>query len=216
MASATEFGYIAVEGPIGVGKTTLARRLAQSYGGRTLLETPEENPFLARFYENPRANALSTQLYFLLQRVRQIQGLRQRDLFDPVVIGDYMMDKDRLFAELNLEADEYQLYLQVFEQVVDAEAAQPDLVIYLQAPVNVLQERIANRGVPYEDGMDHHYLHRLVAAYTRFFYNYESAPLVIVNAAEIDIAYSDADYRMLFEQLQTIKKGRHYLNPLPF
>ena len=216
MSSDTEFSYIVVEGPIGVGKTTLAKRLAESYSGGTLLEAPEANPFLPRFYENPRANALSTQLYFLLQRVRQINDLQQQDMFSPVTVGDYMIEKDRLFAELNLDADEFRLYQQVYEQVVGEKPVSPDLVIYLQAPVNVLQDRIANRGIPYEDDMDQHYLHRLVSAYTRFFYNYEAAPLVIVNAAEIDIVNNETDYKLLFEQLQTIRKGRHYLNPLPF
>ena len=215
MASETEFSYIVVEGPIGVGKTTLARRLAASYGGEALLELPEENPFLPRFYENPRANALSTQLFFLLQRVQQVRSLNQADMFAPVRVADFLLEKDRLFAELTLDAEELALYEQVYAQVVGTPVA-PDLVIYLQAPVNVLQDRIAARGVPYENGMDPHYLHRLVAAYTHFFYNFEAAPLVIVNAAEIDLAHSDQDYAMLFEQLRTITKGRHYLNPLPF
>ena len=211
----TELSYIVVEGPIGVGKTTLARRLAESYGGELLLEAPEENPFLARFYENPRANALATQLYFLLQRVRQVQGLRQSDMFSPVRVADYLMDKDRLFAELTLEPDELALYRQVSAQVV-GEIVRPDLVIYLQAPVGVLRERIASRGHAYEERIDAQYLQRLVAAYTRFFYHYEDSPLVIVNAAEIDLANNDRDYELLFERLKDIRSGRHYLNPLPF
>ncbi|HSS64132.1 MAG TPA: deoxynucleoside kinase [Gammaproteobacteria bacterium] len=211
----TDLDYIVVEGPIGVGKTTLARRLAKSYGGELLLEEPDQNPFLPRFYQNPRANALSTQLYFLLQRTQQLRDLRQADMFAHVRIGDYMIEKDYLFAQLNLDRDELKLYEQVYAQVV-GETIVPDLVIYLQAPVNVLMDRIANRGVPYENAIDEEYLTRLVSAYTHFFYNFEQAPLVIVNAAEIDIANSDEDYVALFEQLQSIKKGRHYLNPLPF
>ena len=148
-----DLNYIVVEGPIGVGKTTLARRLATSFSAELLLEEPEQNPFLARFYENPRAHALSTQLYFLLQRVRQTQGLRQSDLFSRVRVADYLMDKDRLFAELTLEADELTLYRQVYAQVV-GEPLQPDLVIYLQAPVSVLQDRIANRGIAYEQAVE--------------------------------------------------------------
>ena len=213
--TSTDFNYIVVEGPIGVGKTTLARRLAASYGAEVLLEAPEENPFLPRFYENPRANALSTQLFFLLQRVRQIQGLRQRDMFRTTTVADYMIEKDRVFAKLNLDPEEYTLYEQVYAQVV-GETVKPDLIIYLQAPVNVLLDRIANRGIEYEEEMDPHYLHRLVASYTHFFYHYEDAPLIIVNAAEIDYANKDEDYEMLFEQIQTVQKGRHYLNPLPF
>ncbi len=211
----TDLDYIVVEGPIGVGKTTLARRLAKSYGGELLLEEPDQNPFLPRFYDNPRANALSTQLYFLLQRTQQIRDLHQSDMFAHVRIGDYMIEKDYLFAQLNLDAEELKLYEQVYTQIV-GETIAPDLVIYLQAPVNVLMDRIANRGVPYESAIDEGYLTRLVSAYTHFFYNFEQAPLVIVNAAEIDIANSDEDYDALFDQLQSIKKGRHYLNPLPF
>ena len=206
--------YIVVEGPIGVGKTTLARRLAESFAAELLLEEPEQNPFLARFYENPRAHALPTQLYFLLQRVRQTQGLRQSDLFSSVRVADYLMDKDRLFAELTLEADELTLYQQVYAQVV-GEPLQPDLVIYLQAPVDVLQERIASRGIAYEQALDRQFLQRLVSAYTGFFHRYEAAPLVIVNAASIDFANNDEDYQSLFDKIRDVGKGRHYLNPLP-
>ena len=215
MTQRSEFGYIVVEGPIGVGKTTLARRLAASYGGETLLEAPQDNPFLPRFYENPRAHALPTQLSFLLQRVQQMRDINQRDLFAPVRVADFMLDKDRLFAELTLDADELDLYHRVYEQLI-ADAPAPDLVIYLQAPVEVLLERVATRGVEYEDRIDARYLDRLVSAYTRFFYHYEAAPLVIVNAAAINLAEGDEDYNLLFEQLQSIRKGRHYLNPLPF
>ncbi len=211
----TDLEYIVVEGPIGVGKTTLAQRLAESYGGELLLEQPEQNPFLPRFYENPRANALSTQLYFLLQRTQQLRDIRQADMFAHVRVGDYMIEKDYLFAQLNLDPDELKLYEQVYTQIV-GNTIVPDLVIYLQAPVNVLMDRIANRGVPYEKSIDEEYLARLVSAYTHFFYNFEQAPLVIVNAAEIDIANNEEDYEELFRQLQGIRKGRHYLNPLPF
>jgi deoxyadenosine/deoxycytidine kinase len=209
----SNFGYIVVEGPIGVGKTTLARRLADSFGADLLLEEPQDNPFLSRFYENPRAHALSTQLYFLLQRARQVHGLRQADMFSRVRVGDYLMDKDRLFAELTLEPDELTLYEQVYSHVA-GESLQPDLVIYLQAPVEVLQNRIANRGIGYEQAIDGRYLQRLVSAYTRFFYHYDASPLVIINAASIDFANSDDDYQLLFDKLRDVGKGRHYLNPL--
>ena len=209
----SSFSYIVVEGPIGVGKTTLARRLADSFGAELLLEEPQDNPFLSRFYENPRAHALSTQLYFLLQRARQVHGLRQADMFSRVRVGDYLMDKDRLFAELTLEPDELTLYQQVYSHVA-GESLQPDLVIYLQAPVEVLQNRIAHRGIGYERAIDGRYLQRLVSAYTRFFYHYDASPLVIINAASIDFANSDDDYQLLFDKLRNVGKGRHYLNPL--
>ena len=212
--AARDFRYIVVEGPIGVGKTTLAKRLAGSLGGEALLEAPGDNPFLPRFYQDPRTNALPTQLSFLFQRVRQLEGTRQSDLFAPVRVGDFMIEKDRLFAELTLDADELALYRQVYERIAGA-AVTPDRVIYLQAPVDVLLARIAARGIAYEEDMDPRYLDRVVAAYTHFFHHYEAAPLVIVNAAEIDFAHGDADYAQLFDLLQSISGGRHYLNPLP-
>ena len=213
MAS-SDFRYIVVEGPIGVGKTTLARRLADSLGGEALLEAPQDNPFLPRFYENPQTHALATQLSFLIQRVRQLEGLRQRDLFTSVRVGDYMIEKDRLFAKLTLDADELALYRQVYRRIA-AQAVTPDLVIYLQAPVDVLLRRVAARGIAYEEYMDPRYLDRVATAYTQFFHHYDAAPLVIVNASEIDFAHGDADYEHLFGMVRSISKGRHYLNPLP-
>jgi len=149
--------YIVIEGPIGVGKTTLARRLADSFGTELLLEGPDENPFLPRFYEDPAGTALPTQLFFLFQRARQVQSLRQGDMFRPVRIADFLIEKDRLFAELNLGEDELDLYHQVYEQLT-LDAPAPDLVIYLQAPVDALMARIRRRGVDYEQGIDEGYL----------------------------------------------------------
>lgn len=207
-------GYIVVEGPIGVGKTSLARRLAETFNSGLLLEDAQANPFLERFYQNPRQVALPTQLYFLFQRARQMQELRQKDLFRPMRVADFLMEKDRLFAELTLDEDELRLYEQVYERSV-VDAPLPDLVIYLQAPVEVLLQRIAKRGLPGERLIEAAYLQRLVNAYTAFFYYYTAAPLLIVNAAEINPIGNDHDYAMLLDQIKGVRSGRHYFNPLP-
>ena len=167
--------YIVVEGPIGVGKTSLARRLAKSFGSELVLEQGEHNPFLERFYRNPRAAAFQTQLYFLFQRSRQLQDLRQQDLFERMRVADYLLEKDRLFARLTLDEEEFALYEQVYSRL-SLDAPQPDLVVYLQAPVDVLLARIARRGIAYEQGIERRYLERLVEAYSRFFLEYEAAP----------------------------------------
>lgn len=206
--------FIVVEGPIGVGKTTLAKRLAQSFGSDVLLEGAEENPFLERFYQDPRSAALQTQLFFLFQRARQIQELRQADMFQPVRVADFIMEKDRLFAELTLDEDEFRLYQQVYEHVT-VDAPVPDLVIYLQAPVDVLIKRVGKRGRGYERNLDAGYLERIVESYTRFFYDYSQSPLLIVNAAELDLVSNDADYQLLLEQIHRTRSGRHYFNPAP-
>ena len=204
--------FIAVEGPIGVGKTSLAQRLADSFASELILERPEENPFLERFYRNPRYAALPTQLFFLLQRARQVEELRQSDMFSPVRIADFLIDKDRLFAEMNLDASELKLYDQVAENL-SIDPPRPDLVIYLQAPAQVLMRRIASRGVAYEQFIEPPYLERLGEAYAKFFYEYDRAPLLIVNAAAIDPIHREADYQELLRMIMRIKHGRHFFNP---
>lgn len=204
--------YVVVEGPIGVGKTSLARRLAESFGSDLLLEQPEENPFLQRFYRDPQAAALPTQLFFLFQRARQLEAMRQEDMFQPVRVSDFLMEKDRLFAELTLDEDELRLYEQVYAHVT-LEAPAPDLVIYLQAPVDVLLRRIGRRGRPYEQPVDVGYLERLSEAYARFFHHYDAAPLLIVNAAEIDLVNNNEDYNMLLDRIRSPGRGRQYFNP---
>ena len=206
-------GYIVVEGPIGVGKTSLARRLAETFGSELLLEGAADNPFLERFYRNPRAAAMQTQLFFLLQRAQQMQELRQGDMFNPVRVSDFLIEKDRLFAELTLDEDELRLYEQVYEQLT-FDVPVPDLVIYLQAPVDVLRKRISRRGRDYERSMNADYLHRLNESYARFFYNYNESPLLIVNAEEIDLVNNENDYNLLLDQIKKIKSGRHYFNPV--
>jgi len=206
--------FIVVEGPIGVGKTTLAKKLADSFGSELLLEGAAENPFMSRFYENPKAAALSTQLFFLLQRTRQMQEIRQADMFNPVRIADFLMEKDRLFAELTLDEDELKLYEQVYDQLT-LDVPEPDLVVYLQAPVEVLLGRIENRGIQYERLIESAYLQRLSDSYVDFFYHYTDAPLLIVNATEVDFANNESDYQQLLQRLKSIKSGRHYYNPQP-
>jgi len=206
--------YIVIEGPIGVGKTSLARRLAETFRSELLLEGADKNPFLERFYRDPRGAALQTQLFFLLQRAQQMQDMRQGDIFSPVRVADFLLEKDRLFAQLNLDDDELRLYEQVYNQLT-LDAPKPDLVIYLQAPVSVLEERIRQRGIPAELQISRDYLHGVVDAYARLFHYYTTSPLLIVNAAEIDLIASEVDYQALLERVYTIKSGRHYFNPLP-
>ena len=205
--------YIVIEGPIGVGKTSLARRLCVSLGAQPVLEQAGENPFLAPFYRNRRAGALPAQLYFLLQRTQQLTELNQQDLFAPVRVADYLIDKDRLFARLTLDDEELALYEQLYSKL-EVQAPKPDLVVYLQAPVDVLLERIAKRGVGYEQYIDRQYLERLNEAYAKFFHEFDAAPLLIVNAASIDPLSNQRDYEELLAAIRRMSRGRLYYNPL--
>ena len=206
--------YIAVEGPIGVGKTTLANKLAETFNYDVLLEQPSENPFLESFYKNPSQSALAAQLFFLFQRMQQIQDLKQRSLFEPVRVADFVIEKDRLFAEVNLSKEEMQLYDKVYDHLT-IDAPTPDLVIYLQAPVDVLLDRINLRGNPNEKYLTADYLEKLNEAYSKFFLYYESAPLLIVNAAGINLHDSESDYEMLVDNIMSNPKGKNFLNPQP-
>ena len=213
MTPVTTHRFIAIEGPIGVGKTSLALKLAASLEAETVLEQAGDNPFLERFYRNPRVGALPAQLYFLLQRAQQLALLRQQDLFAPLRVADYLLAKDRLFARITLDEDEFRLYEQVHDKLA-IEAPQPDLVVYLQAPVDVLLDRIARRGIAYEGLIDRAYLTRLNEAYARFFHEYEAGPLLIVNAATIDPVNNGADYDELVAAISRMNRGRLYYNPL--
>ena len=204
--------YIAIEGPIGVGKTTLAHLLAQSFNYEILLEDSEQNPFLKDFYKNPERNALATQLFFLFQRAQKIQSLRQADIFSPVRISDFLIEKDPLFAKITLTIDELELYKKVYSQLT-IDAPKPDLVIYLQASTDVLLSRIEQRGNRAEKAISKTYLQSLNEVYSDFFLYYDEAPLLIVNASEIDLVSRKTDYLHLVDYLLNIKSGRHYLNP---
>jgi deoxyguanosine kinase len=206
--------FITVEGPIGVGKTTLARRLAEHFRFPLLLEPATDNPFLDRFYREGRRHALPTQLYFLLNRARQMAELPKDDLLGWNVVSDFLMEKDDLFARLTLDDNEYALYRQIFESL-DIETCRPDLVIYLQAPVNVLLARIARRGIRYERDIESDYLETLNRAYTEFFHYYDAAPLLVVNAAQIDFANNEAHFSALVEQALNMDGLRQYFNPNP-
>ncbi len=207
-------GYLVVEGAIGVGKTSLVKRLAESFGSETLLENAQENPFLDRFYQDGQQAALPTQLFFLFQRSQQLQALRQRDMFRTALVADFMLEKDPLFARQNLDEEELKLYEQVFAQLA-VETPVPDLVVYLQAPVETLMQRIKKRNRKVELAITADYLQRLSDAYTEFFYYYNRSPLLIINAAEINPVERDADYQLLLERICSIRRGKHYFNPAP-
>ena len=204
--------YVVIEGPVGAGKAGLAGRLAKSFNGELILENPRENPFLSRFYQNHRQAALPAQLFLLFQRARVLDHIRQSDLFCSVRITDFLMDKDRLFAERVLDRSEFALYQQVY-RTLDLNLPRPDLVVYLQARPDVLMRRIAARGIEPENGIDIRFLERLCEAYANFFYQYDEAPLLIVNAAEIDPVQREPDYQELLRAIRGIRHGRQFFNP---
>ena len=205
--------YLVVEGPIGVGKSSLAKKLAATYDSPLLLEKPGANPFLERFYRSPAQYALATQLFFLFQRVKQLANTKQTDMFNPGRVADFMLEKDSIFAQITLDDEEFRLYQQVYANL-NIDKPEPDLVIYLQAPVDVLQERINRRRIKYELGMDPRYLQRLSDAYTTFFHRYRDSALLIVNAAEINPVDNDAHYETLLRHIEQINAGKHFFNPL--
>jgi deoxyadenosine/deoxycytidine kinase len=205
--------YIAIEGPIGVGKTALAQRLADSLSADLVLEEIDENPFLERFYRDGRSAALPAQMFFLFARARQIENLRQPDLFSSVRISDYLFTRDRLFAELNLDPEELKLYDQVAENLA-IDVPVPDLVIYLQASVDAIMRRLARRNSSYDRFVNRDYVEKLTDTYARFFHAYDEGPLLIVNASQIDPVNNDADYEQLFQQIERTTGGRHFFNPV--
>jgi len=207
----SRYRYVVVEGPIGAGKTSLTHKLAERLNADTLLENASDNPFLPRFYQEPRRYALPTQLHFLFERSRQLRELAQGDLFRAGTVSDFLIDKDMLFARLNLDDDEFELYQKVYADLA-LQAPTPDLVIYLQAPVDALQERVKRRGVEFERGMDAGYLQRLANSYSEFFHRYEAAPLLIVNTSNLNFAQSEADFELLVERMSKMRGPREFFN----
>ena len=203
--------YIVVDGPIGAGKTSLARRLAHHLDADALLEAPENNPFLGRFYEDMARFALPTQLNFLFQRADQLRVLTQLDLFGRATVADFLLEKDPLFARLNLSDDEFALYDKVYAHL-KPQTPTPDLVIYLQAPVATLVERVRRRGVDYERAISEHYLARIADAYSRYFYRYEDAPLLIVNSERLNFVEDVEHFRLLLSRISGMRSQREFFN----
>jgi len=204
--------YLVVEGPIGVGKTVLAKRLATTFNTELMLENALDNPFLPKFYEDPKSAAFPTQLHFLFQRLKMVEVLRQADMFRPAQISDFLMQKDQLFAEVTLSDSEFDLYNQVYNRLV-LEAPIPDLVIYLQAPVHLLLKRIYERKIDYEKKIEDAYLSKISEAYIKYFYHYNASPTLIVNTTDINLVDSDDDYNYLLKYIRDLSPGKRYLNP---
>ena len=205
------YRYIVVEGPIGAGKTTLAKRLAARLGSDLLLEQPGANPFLARFYQDMPRYALPTQLFFLFQRAKQIEPLAQPDMFSRATVSDFLLDKDPLFARITLTGDELALYDRIYE-ALRPHAPTPDLVVYLQAQPDTLIERVRRRAEQFERGISEEYLALLAEGYARFFYYYTAAPLLIVNSENLNFVERDTDFELLIERLRAMKSRREYFN----
>jgi len=209
--SLDRYRYIVVEGPIGVGKTSLARRLAQHVAATALLERPEENPFLARFYQDPPRYALATQLFFLFQRGNEVRDLAQMDLFRSTTVADYLFEKDPLFARLNLSDQEFVLYQQIYH-ALQLQAPVPDLVIYLQAAPETLVERVRRRAQPYELGISESYLLRLAQSYSDFFYHYDAAPVLMVNSEHLNFVDGDEDFTLLLHRIEEMRGPREFFS----
>jgi len=207
------YKYIVVEGPIGVGKTTLVNKIAMHLGGKVLLEQPQANPFLEKFYRDAPRYALPTQMFFLFQRINQLRESAQNDLFDSPshLVADFMLAKDPIFASLTLADEELKLYQQMYEHL-RPQVATPDLVIYLQAEPETLGERIKKRGIDMEAGISQEYLARLCESYSRFFYHYDDAPLLIVNNEHLDLAGNEADFSLLLARIDGMRGKREFFN----
>lgn len=206
-----KYRYVVVEGPIGVGKTSLARRLAEKTGAATLLEKPEENPFLAKFYQDPLRHALSVQLFFLFQRINEVRDLAQMDMFRSSTVADYLFEKDALFARLNLSNDEFALYQNIYQGLAP-QAPAPDLVIYLQAPPETLIDRVWKRAHAWERPISEDYLTRLAQAYSDFFYHYNAAPVLVVNSEHLNFVDNDEDFALLLQRIEGMRGQREFFS----
>ena len=205
--------FIAVEGAIGAGKTSLVNLLEQQYSARVILEENDSNPFIAKFYEDQETYSFQTQIFFLLSRYNQYMELAQRDLFNSVIVIDYLFQRDKIFAQLNLEDHEYRLYEQIYN-LISSKAPKPDLVIFLQASTEVLLERVSKRGREYESFMDPDYLDSVNKAFNNFFFYYSDTPLLVINTNEIDFVEKKCDLEELINKVNSHKIGREYYNPL--
>ncbi|MBC7732309.1 MAG: deoxynucleoside kinase [Bacteriovorax sp.] len=205
------FRHVVIEGPIGVGKSSLARKLAQHLGAELLLEQPEDNPFLGRFYADMSGYAFQTQLFFLFQRLKQMRAAQQPGMFDDCVVADFLFSKDALFARLNLSDDEFRLYTQMYAQIAP-QVAEPDLVIWLQASPAALMQRIARRAIPMESGIAPAYLQRLCDAYVEYFHAYDGAPVFAIGTEHFNPGDRDADFDMLLERLAGFRGRREFFN----
>jgi len=206
-----KYRYVVVEGPIGVGKTSLARRLAGHTGAAMLLEKPEENPFLAKFYQDPVRHALPTQLFFLFQRINEVRDLAQMDMFRTRTVADYLFDKDVLFARLNLSNDEFALYQTIYNSLTP-QVPTPDLVIYLQAPTDTLIERVHKRAHAFEQIISDEYLTRLAQSYSDFFYHYDAAPVLVVNSEHLNFVDNDEDFTLLLQRIAGMRGQREFFS----
>jgi deoxyadenosine/deoxycytidine kinase len=212
MSIFNKFPYIVIEGPIGCGKTTLAKMLADKFPVDYLSEKAEANPFLPRFYQDAQRYGLPTQLFFLFQRANQIKDLSQRDMFAKPIVADFFLEKDALFARLNLDDEEYALYHNIYQHL-QLKAPKPDLVIYLQTPIDALMERIEERSVSYEQDIPREYIERLANAYSEFFHNYDASPVLIVNNEKLNILKNDDALDLLLNRIMQIKGQREFFNP---
>lgn len=212
MSIFNKYPYIVIEGPIGCGKTTLARLLSEKFNVQLLSEKAEENPFLPRFYQDAQRYALPTQLFFLFQRSRQISDMNQRDMFSAPTVADFFLEKDPLFARLNLDDEEYTLYHQIYTHL-QLKSPKPDLIIYLQTPVDELAERIEERNISYEQEIPREYIERLADAYSEFFHSYDASPVLIVNNEKLNITKDETALNLLIERIGQIQSSREYFNP---